>query len=118
MPGGAAGSDSSGITHRVPRSLSGALQPSATMYFGATCAHMAPRGRAAVNVRDDEPDPKLHGDRMTITTAASINPGFCRLRRQTELPHDGLQSDQKVTGKDLPVTSLMRQPVTKLREAV
>jgi hypothetical protein len=28
-----------------------------------------------------------------------------------------MQSDRKGTGKSLPVTSLMRQPVTKLREA-
>ena len=42
MPGGAAGSDSSGITHRVPGSLSGALQPSATVHLGAARADVAP----------------------------------------------------------------------------
>src|ERR1039457_6494889 len=109
MPGGATRSDGSGITRRVPGALSGALQPSATVYAGATCAGVAPRGRTAVDLGDEEPDSKLHPERMTITLLASIDPVFCRLRRQTELPLCGLEPDRKEMGKGPPVTSLMRQ---------
>ncbi len=54
---------------------------------------------------------------MTITVPAAINSDFCRLRRQTDLLLCSLQSDGRETERGPPVTSPLRQSVTKLREA-
>jgi len=39
---------------------------SATVYLGKACAGVAPRSRTAINVRDEEPDSRLHAVRIPL----------------------------------------------------
>jgi hypothetical protein len=78
---------------------------------------VAPWGRPAVNVPDDEPDSKLHRDRMTITVIAHSTKASAAYGVKLTFCCAAYNQIGRRREKGLPVTSLMRQPVTKLREA-
>src|SRR6185312_1567228 len=114
MPGGTAGSDSPGTSPRVPGTLSGALHPSPTLYDAATPPGVASRGREAANLRQQRTDRECRCRAMVTGESSGRQPSATFGGRL----HDVLLEGRSRRGREAPVTSLVRHPVTKLREAI
>src|SRR6185312_13084880 len=114
MPGGKAGSNSPRTPPRVSGALSGALHPSAALYDAATPAGVASRSCEAANLRQQGTDPECRRRAMVTGETSLRRPSATFGGRLHDVPPEG----RNRRGRDAPVTSLVRHPVTKLREAI